>query len=92
MEPLAQLQDNVHRLLARVSELEQEVEQLRQANEDQRQEVVRTHGELSQLREQYRRLQISAAVLGDAEQRAAAKTHITNMIAQLDRAIDVLKQ
>jgi len=92
MEPLAQLQDNVHSLLTRISELEQEVASLREKEQENRQEIIRAHGELAQMQDKYRKLQLSSAMLGDEEQRAAAKTHITNMIAQLDRAIDVLRQ
>jgi len=92
MEPLAQLEDNVHRLLERVDQLEQEVASMRQTNADQRQEMMRTHGELAELQEKYRKLQLAHSMLGGEEDRQRAKNQLTNMISQLDRAIETLKQ
>ncbi|MBQ0136785.1 MAG: hypothetical protein KBS40_02110 [Bacteroidales bacterium] len=92
MELLAQLEENIHRLLERVSTLEQEVDTLRQTNDDQRQEMMRTHGELVTLQEKYRKLQLAHAMLGGEEDRQRAKNQLTNMITQLDRALETLKQ
>lgn len=92
MESLVELENNIHNLLERVSALEQEVATLNQKNDEQRQEIVRSHAELAAVQDKYRKLQLAHAMLGGEEERTAAKTHITNMIAQLDRALDVLKQ
>jgi len=92
MEPLAQLEDNVRRLLNRVNELEQEVAVLQEKNGEQRQEIMQTHGELVTMQDKYRKLQIAYAMLGGEQERINAKAHISNMIAQLDRAVEILKQ
>lgn len=92
MELLAQLEENIHRLLERVTTLEQEVDTLRQTNDDQRLEMMRTHGELVTLQEKYRKLQLAHAMLGGEEDRQRAKNQLTNMITQLDRALETLKQ
>jgi len=92
MEPLSQLEANVLRLLDRVNDLEQEVASLREKNAQQRQEMMQTHGELVAVQDKYRKLQMAHAMLGGEEERIAAKSHLSNMIAQLDRAIETLKQ
>jgi len=92
MEPLAQLQHNIQCLLNRVDELAQQVAALNEKNEQLRQEIVRTHGELDSIQKQHRQLQIAYSMLGGEEERFHAKTHLTNMIAQLDRALEALKQ
>jgi len=89
---LSKLEHNVHLLLERVDALEQEVAVLTQKNENQRQEMMQTHGELVSLQDKYRKLQLAYTMVGGQEERDKAKTHLSNMIAQLDRAIEVLKQ
>jgi len=79
-------------LLERVDALEQEVNVLTQKNENQRQEMMQTHGELVALQDKYRKLQLAYTMVGGQEERDKAKTHLSNMIAQLDRAIEQLKQ
>ena len=92
MDLLAQLEDNIHRLLERVNTLEQEVDDLRKKNEEQRQEMMRTHGELVSAQDKYRKLQVAHALLGSEEERQKAKSQLTNIISQVDRAIEALKQ
>lgn len=92
MESLTELENNIHRLLERIDALEQEVITLNQRNDEQRQEIVRSHAELARVQDAYRKLQITNAMLGSEDDRVAAKSHLTNMIAQLDRAIEILKQ
>lgn len=79
-------------MLERVDALEQEVNVLTQKNENQRQEMMQTHGELVALQDKYRKLQLAYTMVGGQEERDKAKTHLSNMIAQLDRAIEQLKQ
>lgn len=92
MESLTSLDDNVHRLLQRLAGLEQEVAILNQDKENLRQEIVRTHAELAELQDKYRKLQLAHAMLGGDEDRQYAKNQITNLISQVDRAIEALKQ
>jgi len=92
MDILTQLDTNIHRLLERINALEQEVGVLTEKNNQQRQEMMQTHGELIALQDKYRKLQLAYTMIGGEEERDKAKVHISNMIAQLDRAIEQLKQ
>ena len=92
MEALEALKQNVETLLQRYQALQQENQQLREANETQRQEMMRTHGELLDLQQRYRYLMEANAMLGSPDQREQARRRLTAIIAQIDKAIDVLKQ
>lgn len=92
MEPLAQLENNIHRLFERIDVLEQEVDTLRKKNNDQLQEIMRTHSEFVTLQDQYHKLQVAYSMLGGEEERNNARSQVSNMIAQLDRALEALKQ
>jgi len=92
MDVLTELNTNIHRLLERVDTLEQEVATLTKKNNDQRQEMMQTHGELVTLQDKYRKLQLAYTMIGGEQERDKAKVHLSNMIAQLDRAIEQLKQ
>ena len=92
MEPLAQLQNNVHLLLQRIDELEQEVAALRQTNTEQREEVMQAHSELVETQTKYRKLLLAHAMIGGEEDRQKARNQLTSMIAQVDHALELLKQ
>ncbi|MCQ2341988.1 MAG: hypothetical protein MJZ75_00645 [Paludibacteraceae bacterium] len=92
MDPLAQLESNIRCLFARIDALEQEVASLRKVNEDQHQEIIQAHAELSTLQNKYNKLQLAHTLLGGEEDRQKTKNQLTNMISQLDRAIEALKQ
>jgi len=92
MDILTELDTNIHRLLERITALEQEVAALNEKNNTQRQEMMQTHGELVALQDKYRKLQLAYTMVGGEEERDKAKTHLSNMIAQLDRALEQLKQ
>ena len=90
MDSLETLVANVTALLQRCQALEKEVDSLREANDNQRQEMMRTHGELVTLQQKYRDLQTAYALVGGRESRDNARQYIANLIAQVDRAIDNL--
>lgn len=92
MEALDSLAQNVELLLSRYTDLQRENSELREANENQRQEMMRTHGELVDLQQRYRYLMEANAMLGSPDQREQARRRLTAIIAQIDKAIDVLKQ
>jgi predicted nuclease with TOPRIM domain len=92
MEALDTLKQNLQTLLARYSSLQQENTSLREENERQREEVMRTHAELVQLQEQYKALRIAKGLGETPEQRETAKRQLGNIIAQIDRAIEIIKQ
>lgn len=91
MEALNDLEQNVSQLIERYRQQQQQIADLKKENADQRQEILRSHSELATLQKQYKHLQEANAMLGSAESRDAAKRHLTNLIAQVDNALEILK-
>lgn len=94
MESLVSLENNVQALLEQYELLKQQLLDLQQENERQRDEIIRTHAELVQIKADYKHLETAYALLSentDDEQRERVRTRLTNMIAQIDRAIDALR-
>lgn len=92
MTPLEELEQNVQRLVARCRELQTANEALQQLNEQQRQEILRTHTELTTLQQEYRQLKTAHTLSSTPEDREKAKQQITALIKRVDQAIEVLKQ
>lgn len=85
----------MHELLDRYRAQQQTIAALREENTRQREEIIRTHAELVQLQTDYKHLQTAHALVTDhldEEERIRARQRITNLIAQVDRAMEVLKQ
>ena len=91
MQTLAELTQNVQELLQRYEALQAENAQLREDSERQREELIRTHTELSALQQQNRRL-ATANALSSAEGAEEATRRLNALIAQVDRAIAALKR
>ncbi len=91
METLDSLEQNLHALLQRLGDLQQENEALRAKVEDQRQEIKRTHSENLELLQQCTWLHDALAFTG-REKRDEAYKRITQLIRQVDNAIEALKQ
>ena len=81
---------NVHLLLERYQALQQENASLREDIERQRQELIRTHSELLALQQQNKRL-ATANAMTSAESSEEALKRLNALIAQVDRAINALK-
>lgn len=95
MDSLNALEQNMHELLDRYRAQQQTIAALREENTRQREEIIRTHAELVQLQTDYKHLQTAHALVADhldEEERRRARQRITNLIAQVDRAMEVLKQ
>ena len=91
MQALDDLSQNVHLLLERYTALREENMRLKQDIENQRQELIRTHGELLSLQQQNRRIATANAMTA-AEGSEEALKRINALIAQVDRAIVALKK
>ena len=94
MESLVSLENNVQALLEQYELLKQQLLDLQQENDRQRDEIIRTHAELVQIKADYKHLETAYALLSentDDEQRERVRTRLTNMIAQIDRAIEALR-
>ncbi|MBQ3673549.1 MAG: hypothetical protein II928_03655 [Paludibacteraceae bacterium] len=91
MQSLDELSKNLHLLLERYEALQQENAALREDIKRQREELIRTHSELSALQQQNRRL-ATANALTEAENSEEALKRVNALIAQVDRAINALKR
>ena len=95
MDSLVSLETNLLLLLEQYQDLQQQLLDLQQKNQSQREEIMRSHAELVKLRAEYNHLETAYALLAentDGEQRDRVRQRITNLIAQVDRALDALKQ
>lgn len=95
MESLESLEHNLRDLLNHYEAQQQQIAALQEENQRQREEIIRTHAELVKLKSDYNHLHTAhALVANDVEdkERIRARQRITNLIAQVDRAIEVLKQ
>ena len=91
MQSIESLSKNVQLLLQRYEASQAECAQLRADNERQREELVRTHAELVALQQKNRRL-ATANALTSVETTEEASKRINALIAQVDRAIQVLNK
>ena len=91
MEALNSLSQNVRLLLDRFTTLQEENAALKEEIERQRQELIRTHGELLELQQKNRRI-ATANALTSAEGAEEATKRLNALIAQVDRAINALKR
>ncbi|MBQ2291714.1 MAG: hypothetical protein IIW05_00620 [Paludibacteraceae bacterium] len=96
MESLEKLERNIHQLLNKYQELLLELTNLKEENQRCREEVMQTHAELLQLKQEYAKLHTAHTMLladeAKEEDRIAAKQRITNVILQVDKAIEVLTE
>ena len=95
MKSLATLESNVEALLTQYRQLQQQLLDLQQENQSQREEIMRTHADYLQLKADYNHLETAYALLAeqtDGEQRDRVRQRLTNLIAQVDRALEALKQ
>jgi chromosome segregation ATPase len=94
MESLNSLEANVKLLLEQYQMLQQQLRELKLENERQRDEIMRTHAELVQIKADYNHLKTTHALLSenaDAQHRDKARQRLPNIIAQIDRALEALK-
>ncbi len=83
---------NVEQLLQRCTELLKQNASLRRTNEEQRNEIMRSHEELEVLKRKYKNLQTAHALSAPTEGREQAKRRLTTLIQMVDKAIDQLSE
>ena len=91
MQVLDDFSRNVRLLLERYEALQRENAALREDIERQRQELIRTHSELVDLQQKNRRLAV-VNTMTSVESNEEATKRLNALIAQVDRAITVLKK
>ena len=96
MESLEQLEQNLLQLLYQYQELQLQMKSLQEENQRQREEIIQTHADIQQLKRDYNKLHTAHTMLlaseATAEDRAKAKQKITNIILQIDKALEALTQ
>ena len=96
MESLEQLEQKLVQLFKQYQELQFQVKTLQDENKRQREEIIQTHADIQQLKRDYNKLHTAHTMLlaseATAEDRAKAKQKITNIILQIDKAIEALTQ
>ena len=96
MESLEQLEQNLVQLLSQYQELQLQVKSLQEENQRQREEIIQTHADIQQLKRDYNKLHTAHTMLlaseATTEDRAKAKQRITNIILQIDKAVEALTQ
>lgn len=94
MESLVQLEYNLQQLLEQHNQLKQQLLDLQRENERQREEIMQSYAELVALKNDYKHLETAYALLAentDEAQRERVKQRLSNLIAQVDRAMEALK-
>lgn len=96
MDSLTFLEQNLHLLLSQYNELQEQMRLLKEENIRQREEILQSHADLQQLKQEYNRLQAAHALITDdernEEERQKAKQRLTSIISQIDKVLEVLKQ
>lgn len=96
METLVLLEQNVQQLLEQYQQLKRQLASLEEENLRQREEIIASHAEYQKLKQEYNKLHTAHTILlgKDAtdEDRIKAKQRITNIILQVDKAIESLTQ
>lgn len=83
----------MRKLLEQNEQLRQQVELLKQGNDSQRSEILRSHAELQQLKNDYQMLQTAHTLVSDtAEGRERARRQITSLISKIDKTIELLNE
>ena len=90
MTSVERIEQNIQILLERYQTLQKENALLREDLQEQRQEIIRSHSEIQELQKQCRLLSTANAIAGDATTRESAYKRLSQIIAQIDKAIDTL--
>lgn len=90
-ETLQQLEQSVAHLLRNYQEVCRQLQILEEANQRQRDEILRTHTELTELQQQYKKLQTAHALVAESPQRDVARRQLTAIIKKIDTTINLLQ-
>lgn len=91
-EQLTMLEQNVKALLQRCATLQNEIDTLRDANKQQREELMKSHSEFVELEKQFKLLQTAHLLSTPAEGKEKAKREITKLIRLVDEALENLAE
>ena len=72
--------------------MSEQVNMLLKNNDQQRQEVIRSHAEIQALQKQNRELKTALALVEDSEGKDIARRRINALINKIDRTIELLNE
>ena len=91
-EEIALLEKQIKQLLEQHHVLSEQVKTLLKNNDQQRQEVIRSHAEIQDLQKQNRDLKTALALVDDTEGKDIARRRINALINKIDRTIELLNE
>ena len=91
-EEIALLEKQIKQLIEQHHVLSEQVNTLLKNNDQQRQEVIRSHAEIQALQKQNRELQTALALVDDSEGKDVARRRIKALIEKIDRTIELLNE
>ena len=91
-EEIALLEKQIKQLIEQHHVLSEQVNTLLKNNDQQRQEVIRSHAEIQALQKQNRELQTALALVDDSEGKDVARRRIKALIDKIDRTIELLNE
>ena len=91
-EEIALLEKQIKQLIEHHQVLIEQVKTLLKNNDQQRQEVIRSHAEIQALQKQNRELQTALALVDDSEGKDIARRRINALINKIDRTIELLNE
>lgn len=91
-EEIALLEKQIKQLIEQHHVLSEQVKTLLKNNDQQRQEVIRSHAEIQDLLKQNRELKTALALVEDSEGKDIARRRINALINKIDRTIELLNE
>lgn len=91
-EEIALLEKQINQLIEQHHVLSEQVKTLLKNNDQQRQEVIRSHAEIQDLQKQNRELKTALALVEDSEGKDIARRRINALINKIDRTIELLNE
>ena len=91
-EEIALLEKQINQLIEQHHVLSEQVKTLLKNNDQQRQEVIRSHAEIQDLQKQNRELKTALALVDDSEGKDVARRRINALINKIDRTIELLNE
>ena len=91
-EEIALLEKQINQLIEQHHVLSEQVKTLLKNNDQQRQEVIRSHAEIQDLQKQNRELKTALALVDDSEGKDVARRKINFLIDKIDRTIELLNE
>jgi len=72
--------------------LRQQVKILTKANDAQREEILRSHAELQDLKQRFQNLQTAHALVSNVEGKEKARRQINSLISKIDKTLELLNE